>query len=29
MSATTGETDERDKSTFSDAGVKEIAKKDK
>ena len=29
MSATTGETDEGDKSTFSDAEVKEIAKKEK
>ena len=29
MSATTGETDEGDKSTFSDAGVKERAKKEK
>ena len=29
MSATTGETDEGDKSTFSDAEVKEIAKKKK
>ena len=29
MSATTGETDEGDESTFSDAEVKEIAKKEK
>ena len=29
MSATTGETDEGDKSTFSDAEVKEIARNEK